>query len=110
MSANPNTNQIPFQIRTQWKYTIWVKITVNFLAETRTDMEASYYQQDTGVVSGCGDTKAQALLLPLRGRFDIAKPLGVRVFLNGFEISTQPTTQNINTPYEIQLFNPKITP
>lgn len=45
----------------------------------------------------------------MRTRFDSAKPLGVRVFLNGFEITTLPTTANINTPYEVQLLNANLT-
>lgn len=100
-----STSMIPFQIRTQWKYTCWIKITVMFLAETRNDIEAGYHQRDTGLVGACGDAKVQPVFLPFMSPIGPGRTLAIRVFLNGFEISTQPAN-GVQSPYEVQLINP----
>lgn len=46
-------NYIPFLVRTQWRYTYWIKITFSFLAEDRSDIEANYYQIDSGNLGNC---------------------------------------------------------
>lgn len=96
---------IPFQVRTQWKYTCWVKITVMFLAETRNDVQVGFYQADTGLVGACGDAKVQPLFIPFGNPVGPGRNLAIRVFLNGFEISTQPIG-GIQSPYEVQLMSP----
>lgn len=59
-----STTVVSFIIRTPWKLTNWSAITVNFIAEARSDVEAGYVQRDTGLVGGCGQGKAQPLYLP----------------------------------------------
>jgi hypothetical protein len=75
---------IPFLVRTQWKYTCWVKINVMFLAETRSDIEAGYHQRDTGLVGACCQAKVQPLFLPFKSPINIGRKLTIRIFLNGF--------------------------
>ena len=60
---------LPFVVRTQWPYTQWTQISFTFLAEDRNDIEAGYYQVDTGPLSGCETGKNVDILLPFRSDF-----------------------------------------
>lgn len=93
---------IAFLIRTQWKYTNWIKISVSFLAEDMSSIEANFFNIDTTSLAGCGQARDVRVLLPFRTpNFQAVKAL---TFLNGFEISSS-TTSNGNTPYEVQVSN-----
>jgi hypothetical protein len=60
---------IPFVVRTHWKYTSWTKISFTWLAEDMDNLEAGYYQVDTGSLSGCVSGKDIHILLPFRSNF-----------------------------------------
>ena len=59
-------SSIPFLVRTHWKYTSWLKIGFSFLAENRLDLEAGYFQIDTGSLGSCDSGKQIKVLLPFR--------------------------------------------
>lgn len=73
---------IPFVIRTQWKYTSWTKISFTFLAEDRENIEAGYYQVDSGSLAGCVAGKDIHVLLPFRTNFKGA--IKAQTFIHGF--------------------------
>lgn len=93
---------IPFIIRTQWKYTSWTKISFTFLAEDKDNIEAGYYQVDSGSLAGCISGKDIHVLLPFRTNFKGA--IKALTFLHGFEITSNKVFGS-NSPFEIQVIN-----
>lgn len=73
---------IPFVVRTHWKYTSWTKISFNFFAEDRDNIEAGYYQVDSGSLAGCISGKDIAVLLPFRTNFKGA--ISAQTWIHGF--------------------------
>ena len=96
---------IPFVIRTQWKYTSWTKITFAFFAEDKENIEAGYYQVDSGSLSGCNSGKDIHILLPFRTNFK--GDINALTFLQGFEISSSKISGS-NSPFEVQIINKEI--
>ena len=77
---------IPFVIRTHWKYTSWTKLSFSFIAEDRDNIEAGYYQVDSGALAGCVAGKDIHVLLPFRTNFKGS--IKALTFLHGFEITS----------------------
>ena len=50
-------NAVDFLIRTQWKYTRWLKLELRFLAEDLTAIEANNFNIDTSSLVGCKQQK-----------------------------------------------------
>lgn len=73
---------IPFVIRTHWKYTSWTKISFSFFAEDKDNLEAGYYQVDSGSLAGCIAGKDIHILLPFRTYFE--GDILATTFLNGY--------------------------
>ena len=96
---------LPFVIRTQWPYTQWNQITFSFLAEDRSDVEAGYYQIDSGPLSGCENGKMIDVLLPFRRHCNAGQQIHHSVFLHGFEIATVKTEGNTRSPFEFQIIS-----
>ena len=90
---------VPFLVRTQWRYTYWNKIVFSFLAEDRKDLEASYYQVDAGALGGCGSGKSIQVLLPFRRLGLQPGKINHNLFLHGFEISAQKYGDNSYSPF-----------
>ncbi len=93
---------IPFVIRTHWKYTSWTKITFAFFAEDKDNIEAGYYQVDSGSLAGCISGKDIHVLLPFRTNFKGA--IKALTFLHGFEITSNKVFGS-NSPFEVQVIN-----
>lgn len=74
---------IPFVIRTHWKYTSWTKISFSFFAEDKANIEAGYYQIDSGSLAGCNTGKDIHVLLPFRTNFK-GTNIKTATFLHGF--------------------------
>lgn len=55
---------VPFVVRTYNENTRWSKISFYFLVEDRFDVEAGYYQIDTGRLGGCEPGKSINVYLP----------------------------------------------
>lgn len=94
---------LPFVVRTLWPYTQWNLITFSFLAEDRIDIEAGYYQIDSGPLSGCENGKSIDVLLPFRKIFNHGSQIQHSVFLHGFEIATVKIDANSRSPFEFQI-------
>jgi hypothetical protein len=62
--ASDSFGVIPFVVRTQWGYTQWSRISFSFLAEASGQIEAGYYQVDTGTLSACCSGKDIVAFLP----------------------------------------------
>jgi hypothetical protein len=62
--ASSNFGTIPFVVRTQWGYSKWTRITFSFLAEVSNQIEAGYYQIDTGSLGSCCSEKAVIAFIP----------------------------------------------
>lgn len=92
-----NFGVIPFVVRTHWGYTSWTKITFSFLAETSSQIEAGYYQLDTGSLSSCNSGKSIVAFLPFINR-NISGNTAI-TFLNGFEISSIAVNSSYLTPF-----------
>lgn len=92
-------------IRTQWKYTSWTKVSFAFFAEDKDNIEAGYYQVDSGSLAGCVSGKDIHVLLPFRTNFKGA--IKAQTFLHGFEITSNKVFGS-NSPFEIQLINTEI--
>ena len=91
---------LSFLVRTQWKYTQWNLMTVNFFAEDHVNYEASSFMVDTTALAGCSASKEVNVILPFKHNQFAA--VGAVTFLNGFEISTQ-GYQVGTAPFEIQV-------
>jgi len=94
---------LSFLIRTQWKYTQWIKLSVTFLAEDQTNIEANFFNVgnlnnnlDTSNLAGCSNSKEMRVLLPFKTQN--FSPIKVLTFINGFELSTV-NYLGSNTPY-----------
>ena len=85
-----------FIIRTQWGYTQWSRIKFSFLAEDSTQLEAGYYQVDTGSLSGCTGKDIIAFL-PFVGRID--GNVQAITFLSGFEVASVQVNTSYATPF-----------
>jgi len=86
---------VPFIIRTQWKYTQWSSMTVRIFIENRQDIEAGYYQLDSGALASCDASKNVNIQVPLHSQWQgFNANLQSVVFLHGFEISTQSFTRS----------------
>lgn len=90
---------MPFAIRTHWKYTAWTKIGFSFLAEDRSDLEAGYYQVDSGLLGGCEPGKNIQVLMPFRGIGQVPGQIHHQLFLHGFEISVQKYNATTLSPF-----------
>lgn len=95
--ASDSNGIIPFVVRTHWGYTQWSKITFSFLAEGSSQLEAGYYQIDTGSLSSCSSTKSIAAFIPLVNQN--AASTSALTFLNGFEISSLAVNSSYLTPF-----------
>lgn len=93
-------------IRTLRKYTSWTKITFSFFAEDQPDIEAGYYQVDSGSLAGCIASKDISVLLPFRTYFSNGNIQAV-TFLNGFEITSNKFFGS-NSPFEVQIINQQV--
>lgn len=98
---------IPFIVRTQWGYTQWSRITFSFLAESSSQIEAGYYQIDTGSLSNCYSGKDIIAFLPFVNQNINA--VNALTFLNGFEISSISVNSSYLTPYEVQILSSAVT-
>jgi hypothetical protein len=96
---------IPFMIRTHWKYTSWTKISFSFFAEDKGNIEAGFYQVDSGNLAGCNSGKDIHVLLPFRTNFKGA--IQGLTFLHGFEITSNKLFGE-DSPFEIQIINKEI--
>ena len=99
--ASDSNGIIPFVVRTHWGYTQWSKITFSFLAEGSSQLEAGYYQIDTGSLSSCSSTKSIAAFIPIVSQN--AASTSALTFLNGFEISSLAVNSSYLTPFEVQV-------
>lgn len=77
-----NNGVIPFAVRTQWAYTQWTKITFSFLAEVSSQIEAGYYQINTGSLGSCCSSKAVYAFIPFMNQNIPGNQ--VLTFLSGF--------------------------
>ena len=75
---------IPFQVRTQWRYAYWNTITINFLAETRQDIDAGTRIIDAGL-SPCSAQSSSTISLYYA---NTGSYTNISVFLSGFEASS----------------------
>jgi len=50
-------NALDFLVRTQWRYTKWIKLRVKFLAEDMPGIEANNFNIDTSNLVGCKQVK-----------------------------------------------------
>lgn len=73
---------IPFVVRTQLGYTRWTRISFSFFAESSSQIEAGYYQIDTGSLSSCISGKSIVAFIPLSSQ-NIALSSAI-TFLSGF--------------------------
>ena len=96
---------IPFVIRTHWKYTSWTKISFSFFAEDKDNIEAGYYQVDSGSLAGCVAGKDIHVLLPFRTFFD--GEIKASTFLHGFEITSNRVFGS-QSPLEVQIINTSV--
>ena len=71
-------------IRTHWKYTEWVKISFSLFAEDRSDIEAGYYQVDSGILGGCESGKNLQTFLAFKNESITGGIIHHHVFLQGF--------------------------
>ena len=77
-------------MRTHWGYTQWRKISFSFIAEGTAQIEAGYFQVDTSTLSSCSSGKEIVAFLPIKDpQPTLTKAL---TFLNGFEISSVPSS------------------
>ena len=95
-------NSVPLLVRTYWKYTSWRKISFSILAEDRHDVEAGYYQIDSGALGNCEPGKNIQVLMPFRN-IQYRENFQHNLFLHGFEISTQYYSEQSQSPFEIQI-------
>jgi hypothetical protein len=99
-AVNSDSNGvIPFIVRTHWGYTQWSKLTFSFLAEGSSQVEAGYYQIDTGSLSSCNSGKTIAAFIPLSSQSSALT--SAITFLNGFEISSIAVNSSYLTPFEV---------
>lgn len=73
---------IDFVVRTQWKYTQWTLISMTFIAEDLSGVEANFFSLDTTNLIGCSTSKTTNLILPFRTAG--FTPVNALTFLNGF--------------------------
>ena len=76
-------------MRHPWRYTRWTRVVLNLFVENRREIESGYYQIDTGNLADCEAEKYINVFLPFR---EIRNGTDAHhsLFLNGFEISSQP--------------------
>lgn len=92
---------IPFVVRTHWGYTRWTKISFSFLAEASGQIEAGYYQIDTGSLSSCISGKSIVAFIPLSSQ-DPALSSAI-TFLSGFEVSSVSVNSTYLSPFEVEV-------
>ena len=56
-SKSQSLSSLSFLIRTQWKYTQWSSISVNFFAEAHPNYDAHSFMIDTTALAGCAPAK-----------------------------------------------------
>ena len=95
---------VPLLVRTHWRYTRWRKISFSILVEDRTDLESGYYQVDTGSLGNCETGKSIQVILPTIAASNYTNH---KIFLHGFEISTQLYSPDERSPFEIQIIGSK---
>ena len=94
-----STTSVPFILRTLWEISRWTQITFNFIAEDRSDIEAGYYQVDSGDLAGCHNGESVDILLPFKNAFAVGANLKQLTFLHGYEISTVAKVPSGRTPF-----------
>jgi hypothetical protein len=87
---------VPLLVRTHWRYTRWRKISFSILVEDRTDLESGYYQVDTGSLGNCETGKSIQVILPTIAASNYTNH---KIFLHGFEISTQLYSPDERSPF-----------
>ena len=98
---------LTFVIRTQNAYTRWNRIKFNFIAEATAQIEAGYYQVDTGSLSGCCEGKDIMAFLPLISQ--VGPNPQALTFLSGFEMASMQYNSSYATPYEVQIVKQSVT-
>jgi len=73
---------INFLVRTQWKYTSWLKFDITFIAEDQSNIEANIFNVDTANLAGCGQSRDVRVMLPFRT--PNFAPIKALTFINGF--------------------------
>ena len=98
---------LPFIVRAQWGYTRWSLIRFSFLASASPQVEAGYYQIDTGSLSSCFSGKKMGAFIPFKNSNN--HHTSALTFLHGFEISSISVNGSYNTPFEVQIIQSECT-